>query len=282
MEDTSSKGYRLEYRIQNHRPDDPLRTVDVLASPEEVAQLADQGFWVRERFFDGQALQDMRDALDRLESAARNQAQAGEGFSRSRMFGGLFLRYLMDKDPVFFRMLKFEPFLSVARALMGPQIQVSMSARITYPDEPNQETMWHQHLRYIPKPLPPWFVRPHAMDVLIYLDDVTDDNGPLCVVPGSHHRLQEEPPGEYYGDFPDQWVLHPPAGTAVMLHANTWHRAMPNNANGTKRRLLIFNYAPTYLKRSFYGVKPENGLTRSLEKEGDPEMLEILAVSGYM
>jgi ectoine hydroxylase-related dioxygenase (phytanoyl-CoA dioxygenase family) len=41
------------------------------------------------------------------------------------------------------------------------------------------------------------------MDVLLYLDDVTEVNGPLCIVPGSYRRNQEELPPNYFGDLPE-------------------------------------------------------------------------------
>jgi ectoine hydroxylase-related dioxygenase (phytanoyl-CoA dioxygenase family) len=279
---SGNQRHTIHYDILNQRPGDPQRKVEVHASPEEINRFAEEGYLIREKVFSGESLQRLRDALDRLEEREWQIKGPGEGLSTSRDFGGLFLRYLMDKDPVFLDLLKFQPFLSVARAMMGPQLQMGMSARISYPNMENQETRWHQHLRYIPKPLPPWFIQPHCMDVLLYLDDVNDANGPLCVVPGSHRRLQEEPPVDLFGDLPDQIVLRPSAGTAVLAHANLWHRAMPTTTQGTKRRLILIAYYPTWLKRSHYGIRPTDGLTASLRQNGDPETLELLGETGYM
>lgn len=274
--------YSIQYDILNMQPDDPPREVTVLATPEEIGGMVERGYMLRDRVVRGEHLKQLRDALDRLEAKEYNVTGSGEGLNTKRNFGGLFLRYLMDKDEAFLNLMKFPPFLSVARALMGPQVQMSMSARISYPGPENQETIWHQHLRYIPKPLPPWFLRPHCMDILLYLDDVTDANGPLCVVPGTHERIQEEPPIDYYGELPGQKVLRPSAGSAVFLHANLWHRAMPTTLEGSKRRLLIISYYPTWLKRGLYGVQPADGLTKPLEQQGDAETLELLGKTGYM
>jgi ectoine hydroxylase-related dioxygenase (phytanoyl-CoA dioxygenase family) len=274
-----SKGYQISYRILNHLPDDPPREIDVFATQQEVLELANQGYMVRERMFQGEELEKLRTAMDKLEAQERERI----GLSRDREFGGLFLRYMMDKEETFFNFLEFQPFLSIARALMGPQIQMGMSARITYPGPENQETIWHQHLRYIPKPLPLWFTRPHGMDVLVYLDDVDDANGPLCVMPGSHNRLQEEPPGNCFHDLPGQLKLFPKAGTAVFLHSNLWHRAMPTTPEGSKRRLLLIGYTPTWLKvGKVYGDAPTDGLTFPLRENGDQETRELLGLDGYM
>jgi hypothetical protein len=77
-------------------------------------------------------------------------------------------------------------------------------------------------------------------------------------------------------------IIRPKAGTAVFMHANVWHRAMPTTPQGTKRRLLLFGYYPTWLKRGLYGVQPENGLTKALIENADQETLEILGRTGYM
>jgi ectoine hydroxylase-related dioxygenase (phytanoyl-CoA dioxygenase family) len=275
---TTESGHKIVYEILNMKPDEQPREINVLATTEEINHLVDHGYLIKEGVFAGEALEQLRDALDRLEEREIQEV----GINTSKNFGGLFLRYLMDKDQAFLNFLKFQPFLSIARALMGPQLQMSMSARISYPGPENQETIWHQHLRYIPKPLPPWFLRPHSMDVLLYLDDVTDANGPLCIVPGSHERIQEEPPVDYYSDLPGNIVLHPAAGSAILLHANLWHRAMPTTPEGSKRRLLILSFYPTWLKRGLYGVQPADGLTKPLEKGEDEEILELLGKTGYM
>ncbi|TVY07511.1 phytanoyl-CoA dioxygenase family protein [Paenibacillus cremeus] len=274
----SEKGHRISYEILNMKPDEPKREIEVLATQEELTHLIKQGYLIKEDLFSGTGLEELRSALDRLEAKEKDDV----GVNTMGNFGGLFLRYLMDKDETFLKFLQFQPLLSIARAMLGPQVQMGMSARISYPGPENQETIWHQHLRYIPKPLPPWFIRPHCLDVLLYLDDVTDANGPLCVVPGSHERIQEEPPAEYFGEMQGSIVLRPKAGTAVLQHANLWHRAMPTTSEGSKRRLLILSYYPTWLKRGLYGVQPADGLTKPLEKQDNEEILELLGKTGYM
>lgn len=279
----SAKRHTISYEILNMRPDEPPREIEVHATREEINRLADEGYMIRERMFTGESLELLREGMDRLEAKEMKRSQYnGDGKSSVRKYGGFYFRYLMDKDQAFLDLLKHQPLLSIARALMGPMITMNAGARITYPGPENQETEWHQHRRYIPKPLPPWFMRPHALDVLIYLDDVNEANGPLCVLPGSHHRIQEEPAPEFYGDFPDQVKLCPSAGTAVLLHTNLWHRAMQTTPEGTKRRLLIVSYAPTWLKKGMLGVQPENGLTVSLLENANEETLELLGKKGYM
>ncbi len=275
--------HTLTYRLLNHDLKDPLRRVEVAASPEELRAFTEDGFLVRERLFAGEQLDRLRAALDEVAAAERAKSGRGEGLSASRRFGGLFLRHLMDKHPAFLDLLRFQPLLSVARAQLGPQVQVrGLSARITYPDQPNQETHWHFHQRLIPDPLPPFFSQPQTIDSLIYLDDVTDATGPLAVVPGSHRRTDEDLPAEEYGDLPGQILLRLPAGSCVMCHGALWHRALPNRPDGTVRRLLLLGYGPTWMKQSIYGERPEDGLTTALLDGADEETRELLGVAGWM
>lgn len=279
----ASPSYTFTYRLRNHDLQDPVRRVEVQATPEEIDSFAEQGYLVRERLFEGEQLERLRAALDEVVAAENGRHGPGEGMSSSRRFGGVFLRHLMDKHPTFLELLRFPPTLSVARALLGPQVQVrGLSARISYPEHPSQETHWHFHQRLIPDPLPAFFSRPQTIDALIYLDDADDANGPLCVVPGSHQRTGEDLPADEYGELPGQVVLRPPAGSCVMCHGALWHRALPNRPDGTIRRLLLLGYGPTWMKASIYGERPRDGLTARLLEHADEETRELLGVAGYM
>ena len=278
---TSPGRHTLDYRIRNHDLADPWRRVEVAATPEEIARFARDGFLVRERLLNDEHTAHLRQALDEVAGA---ELGGGATINRSSRFGGLFLRHLMDKHEAFLGMLKFPPLLSVARAVLGPQVALrGYSARISYPDEPNQETHWHFHQRLIPDPLPPFFTRPQTIEALLYLDGATDANGPLCVMPGSHQRIEEDLAAERYDDLPGQVTLRLPPGSAVFLHGSTWHRAMPNTPAGEVRRLLIVGYGPTWLKSSIYGQKPAHGLTeRLLTDDPNQETKELLGVAGWM
>jgi ectoine hydroxylase-related dioxygenase (phytanoyl-CoA dioxygenase family) len=270
--------YERTYRICSRGRADAIRTIDVYASPEELAQFAQQGYLVRERLFGPEELARLRTALD--EVAAREVKGGIIDVSLSRRFGGLFLRHLMDKHPTFLELFRFPPTLSVAWAMLGPQVQVlPMTGRISYPDQPNQETQWHFHQRVVPDPMPPFFARPHVIDCLIYLDEVNEANGLLCVVPGSHHWVHTELPPDDFSEKPEQVQFQLPAGSCVLIHGGLWHRALPTTPAGDIRRLLILPYCAAWLQLPSYGDKPEHGLLESLLPDADMETQELLGVA---
>ncbi|HEV2473243.1 MAG TPA: phytanoyl-CoA dioxygenase family protein [Chthonomonadales bacterium] len=260
-----------------HR-ENATRTVEVLASRQEIEQFVREGYLVRTRLIPGHEIDRLRSALEEV-AAADDQPEIGGG----RAFGGIFLRHLMDKHPVFLELLNFAPAVSVARAVFGPAVQSrGLTGRICPRDSSNLETEWHFHQRVIPDPLPPMLSRPQTLDVLLYLDDIDLNSGPLCIVPGSHLWLEEDLPRDRYDALPGQIEITVPAGSAVFAHGSLWHRARPTQPGCGERRLLLFGYGPAWQKASVYGRKPVNGLTSSLLESGDDETLELLGMAGYM
>ena len=278
---TTTDHYTLNYHINSQYLPINQRTVDVHATPQEILHFASNGYLICELLFTGETLNKMCAALDDLE--CEELAKPGLGsINTMGGFGGLFIRHLMDKHEDFRDMLKFQPLLSVARAMLGPMVQIrGFSARIAYPEHPNQGTQWHIHQQVIPDPLPPFFSYPHGLDCLIYLDDIDENNGPLCVLPGTHLQPHFSLPNNDFTDKPGQLELMVPAGSAVIVHSNLWHLAKGMQPSGTKRRLVIINYTPTWMRAAPYGIKPKDGLLRELEQSEDDETRELLGLGGY-
>lgn len=269
--------HTITYRILNNYRADPIREVEVYASPEEIAFFREQGYLVRERLFSAEQVERLRAALQ--EVADREMQDGLVSVSTGAGFGGLFLRHLMEKHPAFLELFRFAPTLSVARAMLGPQVQVlPMTARVSYPDQPNQQTEWHIHQRVHTEPPAPFFSFPHVLDALIYLDDLNEANGLLSVVPGTHLQTHRDVPKNLCDDVPGQVDLRLPAGSIVLIHGNLWHRALPTTPQGTVRRMLILPYAAAWVKLPSYGARPENGLMRPLYENPDTETRELLGL----
>ena len=269
--------HAVRYRVLDACRAFPTRQVDVLASEQEIQAFVRDGFLERQRLVPEHELVRLRAAFDDV--IAKDDRPEHGGAS----FGGTFVRHMEDKHPLFFELIAFPPVLSVMRALLGPNVQLrGITGRLCRPEEPNQQTEWHFHQRVIPNPLPPLFSRPHTIDALLYLDDVDEHNGPLCVLPGSYQRLHDEHRTNDFTDYAEQVVLELPAGSVVFVHGSTWHRTKPTHPTGRPRRMIILGYGPSWIKPSIYGEKPANGLTAQRLPEADDELKELLGVSGYM
>ena len=105
---------------------------------------------------------------------------------------------------------------------------------------------WHQD----------WAFYPHTNDDVlatgIYLDDCDMDNGPLMVIPGSHHgpTWDHHADGRFCGamdpahcdiDFSKAVPLMGPAGSMTIHHARLVHGSALNRSN-RQRRLLLHEY----------------------------------------
>ena len=227
--------HRIAYRVLNRHMDDASvpsrRHVDVLATQDELAVLARDGYLVRERAIGEASLQSLRAAIDRLTEAEwpAHRPQDADARLPARSWG-IVLRHLLDKDAAFHDLLAWPPA--------------------------------------------------HAVDCLIYLDQLDDASGPLAVVPGSHRWLDREPPRLHYQSVPDEQTLRLPAGSLVIIHSNLWHRAWPTLTG--RRRMIILAYTPVWLRKSPHGgPPPKDGLTAKLLADGDPETRELLGLAGH-
>lgn len=272
MSDVVQKTYLINYRINNNKLPQRDRPVEVHARPDEIEELVTNGFLMRRDMFTDETLDRMRAAVDRLEIEERTHPN-GEHVPNN----GFYLRYLRDKDEVFRDLMFFEPPLSIARAVLGPQVWFDADARIAYEGQAGKHVPWHIHKRVVPDPLPPFFSYPHGIHCLLYLDSIGDDEGALVVLPGSHGDNTIDLPDGDTRDMPGQQLLFPAAGDCLVVHANLWHRTIPTTAACKRRRLVLFGYEPSWTKSAVArGVKPVNPLTAPLRGSTDDQLGELL------
>jgi ectoine hydroxylase-related dioxygenase (phytanoyl-CoA dioxygenase family) len=122
------------------------------------------------------------------------------------------------------------------------------------------------------------------------LDDFTEDNGALRVVPGSHHwRRLPEPGAKVEGET----LVTGKAGTVVVMNAHMWHGGTDNRTARPRRAMHVYytrgdKPQQQYQKR---WVRPEvqarlTPLGRRLLALDDPRNDELSAtgsgVSGFL
>ena len=152
----------------------------------------------------------------------------------------------VEVSDVYLDVMRNARMVDAAAQLVGPNIEFN-NAKVNS-KQPGSATAvrFHQDFLY----------EPHTNDdlvaVLVFLDDVTLQNGPLEVVPGSHRGPMYEHwhDGVFTGtvapdvvdDATGQAVAcHGPAGSACLLHTRTLHGSMPNMSDAA-RTLYICTY----------------------------------------
>jgi ectoine hydroxylase-related dioxygenase (phytanoyl-CoA dioxygenase family) len=87
---------------------------------------------------------------------------------------------------------------------------------------------------------------PVMVKVLYYLDDLTPDVSPFCVIPGSHLSMHGDGnPYKRYRDHPEKVMITVGAGTAVIIHQRLFHGTYPNVGNRS-REMLQIGYRPLW------------------------------------
>ncbi len=263
----------IRYRILDAKRGVPQRLCKVQASRSEIRKLVEQGFIVKRRLFSEGRIKRLRRALSDVIVAERSLGNA----RINSCFGSDYLRDLLDKHQEFSALFRLKSTLSVARAVLGPQLRFDeVTARITDLSRYDPTTPWHIHLRVVPEPLPPFFAYPHAIECLLYLDDVNSKSGALCILPGSHRCTRMIYSANDTSDKPNQRVLTFRAGDCLLMHSNLWHRALPSAANQGLRRLIIFGYMPSWIYgEELGGAKSSNEVLGKMRIHPDPLVREL-------
>jgi hypothetical protein len=112
----------------------------------------------------------------------------------------------------------------------GPYILNTFGGVLNLPDDLSYVGRVHRDLRSFSGD-----VRLMAQ-LLVMLDDFTEDNGATYLLSGSH--LMPEPPSDDLF-FRDAARMVAPAGSIVVFNSNLWHAAGPNRSRGPRRALTL-------------------------------------------
>ncbi len=167
------------------------------------------------------------------------------------------LAYAADRYSEAFRRLVRHPrWIEPAKQLLDDEIyihQLRVNPKAPFDGE---SFWWHQD--YGTWRLEDGMPAPRALMLGVYLDDVTAANGPLLVIPGSHHHgaIDEIHPDRNAGGYTVADIDRPaiarlveahgidaltfPAGTAVFINCNLVH-ASPENLTPSRRTIVYLN-----------------------------------------
>jgi len=149
--------------------------------------------------------------------------------------------------PVFMEVLTSPAMMEVSRALLGPDVRLYGSKLNMKSPHYGSPVEWHQD----------WAFYPHTNDdvlaIGLLLDDCSEINGPLMVIPGSHKGPTHDhhADGVFCGamdparcdiDFSTAVPLIGKAGSASFHHVRLVHGSAQNNS-AYPRNLLLYELA---------------------------------------
>ena len=156
--------------------------------------------------------------------------------------------YVDDKDPHFWRLCADSVIPDIAADLLGPDVRFrDMMLNFKWADG-GAEVKWHQDICFYPH------THMGTMQFLVFLEDVSSEQGPLQVIPASH----KGPIFEHYNES-NEWTgticqadlsaagvdnaidLTGPAGTVSVHHGGTIHGSDQNNSN-CGRPVFVITY----------------------------------------
>ena len=195
----------------------------------EVRFFKKWGYLVVEEAIDAAQVERLRGALD----ASYDRRQE------------TFIHQLLEEDEDFVFLLDNPPVLDRMKAILGTCVQLhSATARVTESGEEDQA--WH---RDGPWPMDPegtpYGSLPGQINCGYYLDELTDENGPIVIVPGSQRAPFKPPEGS--PRFPDEKRIYAKPGQAIMFDGWLYHRGAENRS-AHRRRACMMCYQNAWMK----------------------------------
>jgi hypothetical protein len=238
---------------------------------EHVATFEDQGYLHLRQVFSAEQITEYHHLRDR---AVRDwQFTAGRAEVPDAVEG------LVERYPRAGLTIVAHPLLlGIAEELMGPVVQLDSAVLAGDPPvDPRyrgQPVAWHRdRFGFFPTGA---YTRPLSIIVLIYLQAMTDDVGPLRVVPGSHiepvvlSEAQREVP------HPHEVLVRTAPGDAVMVHHNLLHSGTRNTSAHERRFVgLVYNISGLIHQDTFAGPNCQ-ALIATARRTNDRRMLRLL------
>ncbi|MDP3071947.1 MAG: phytanoyl-CoA dioxygenase family protein [Opitutaceae bacterium] len=204
----------------------------MITTSRHAAELDELGYTLLPSWVPADLLAELRATVARLYEIEGEKA--GSEFRLEP--GCLRLANLVDKAPVFQRVIAAPELLALVEHVIGPDYKLSsLNCRTALPGCAPQPL--HADMGGIADERGYW-----VCNIIWMLDAYTPDNGPLRVVPGSH-RWRRLPAS----DLPDLRASHPaeklvtaPAGSVVVTNAHVWHGGVANRTNSNRTALHAF------------------------------------------
>ena len=252
---------------------------------KRLQRYKEQGYTIFEDVYDEDTMAAWRCEADRLEEAHKGIYSQ----RRSWWFGNM-----LERSPALMWPAVSNPLiLDFAESVVGPFIQLDNLTLAAFPSVSKEEARgkasgWHRdRWSHFPNG---HYERPLSMNAICYLQDLTDEYGPLRIIPDSHLQPITLNEDERSSPHRDEKIVHLKAGDVILTHNGLLHSGTPN-MSGNKRYFFSVYYNVSWLKHTdtFDGpncrqlIEWARGRNdhRSLRLLGIDEHLQARANSGF-
>jgi phytanoyl-CoA dioxygenase PhyH len=190
-------------------------------TPQECDQLDRDGYLILENNMGPQLLGELRQRIGQL--FLSEGEQAGSEFKQEEQT--LRLANLVDKGEVFERAIAMPEILERIGHVLGPQFKLSsLNARSANPHSTWVQPL-HADMGAIPDERGYW-----VCNTVWMLDDFTEENGAIRMIPGSHRfgQLPQQALTDPQAPHPEERLITGQAGTVVVMNAHMWHGGTAN------------------------------------------------------
>lgn len=221
-------------------------------TPQQIATYRERGFIVLPNVLSHQQLSRLRQVLSSILERAQGVSANDAVFDLEDSHTPQRPRVRRVKtphkvDPFFMELVRSPEILDPVKALIGPAVRFLNSKLNLKSAGHGAAVEWHQDWAYYP------YSNDDVLAVGVTLDDMTLDNGPMLLLPGSHHGpiYDHHANGRFVGGFdplkagldvsPAEPVIAP-AGSISLHHARLVHGS-DLNRSGADRRFLLYELA---------------------------------------
>ena len=178
------------------------------------------------------------------------------------------------------RALANERLLDFAELVIGPHVQLeSVTYRRSPPDAADAGPVlgFHRDM-FAFFPDDGVYHRPLLFNALSYLQDLTDESGPLRIIPGSHMRAMQMTREQAKQPHPEEVIVYPKAGDVAVFHCSMLHSGSANRS-ADYRYLFFLTLNHSWLKhRANYQGPVSQAVIAGARERNDRRLLRLLGV----
>ena len=215
-------------------------------TPDQIDHYNSEGYVVYPDFVSGDALASLKAKIDRISegNTKANHDNTRMEMEPSQEPDGTLVRRIYEPCTyydVFKDFSESTALLDCVEQLFGPNLVFHYSKINMKPQNIGSVVEWHQDLSYYP------LTNRDSVSILFYLDDTTEENGCLKVIPRRHTEplMSHSTNGFFRGkvteevDDSEAVLLEGSGGSAIFMSCMTPHSSAINSSDRSRKTLIL-------------------------------------------